>query len=282
MGFALIQPGTRPAAIDVKRYPAAQFTTFTDGILRFARDSGTSLRGIRSALAIAGAATGDVIPLARSRWTISRSGLTSMLEHQPLIINEVAAQAWATRYGLGRVEALRGAPSATLKRPGRYLYVGLLDGIGAAIIDAEETGTRIIETEGGHMDFVPSTASDEDIAKAWFPQSRPSWEQILIQEQPASLVARFDPASVAAMRAGALGRMLSNMVLAAGAWNGVLLTGPRVSPLLDGRGARVAFDAGFTGRQAFRRLIEAAPVLRVTQQEAVIVGLSALIAERAG
>ncbi len=280
LGFALIQPGTRPLPGDVKRYPTSQFSTFTDGVLCFARDTGTSLRGIQLALAIAGAATGDVIPLARSRWTISRSGLAAMLGQQPVIINEVAAKAWATRDGLGKVTALRGPSIATLKRPGRYVFVGILDGIGAAIIDAAENGMRIIETEGGHMDFAATSAAEDELARACFPGTHPSWEQVVIMNPPASLIARIEPGALAVMRAGALGRMLGNMILASGAWDGVLVTGPRITALLEPRGARAAFDAAFSERQAFRRLIETAPVRRVEQPEAVIAGLSALVAER--
>lgn len=276
--FALVQPGTRPFPSDVKRYPISQFATFTDSILRFAQDTGLNLRGVSCALAIAGAATGDSIPLARSRWTISRSGLASMLQHQPLIINEVAAQAWATSYGLAGAAAVRGSAVSALPRPGRYVYVGVLEGIGAAIIDFTATTLRVSETEAGHMDYAPATSADEKIAKSWYPQSWPSWEQMLFHEPSGVGSEPLAADAIAVMRAGLLGRMLSNMVLATGAWNGVVLIGNRVKPLLDARGARSAFETGFTGRSAFRRLLASAPVWHVTHPEAVISGLAALIA----
>lgn len=275
VAFTMFQPGHRPEHGAIRRYSTENFSTFTDTILQFARETSVDLRGLSAAVAIAGAATGDSIPIARSRWTISRSGLAAMLQSKPLIVNEVAASAWATTFGLGRVNALRGLSVSTLPRPGRYIYVGIHDGIGAAAIDLREHSISVIETEAGHMDYAPTKPVDAHIVGDWFPAHQPSWEQVLMLDQPAGATA--DPHDMAAMKASALGRMLSNMILATAAWDGVLLTG-RVDHLLSPRGARQAFESGFVAHSAFRRLIERTPVWRVDQADAVILGLSALSA----
>ena len=105
--------------------------------------------------------------LVRSRWTISRVGLQAIFGTPPVILNDVAARAWATRSGTANIEPLRGVGMPSLSRPGRYGMVMVEEGVGAAIVDVDrDAGVRVLETEAGHMDFSPASEREERLAKA--------------------------------------------------------------------------------------------------------------------
>ena len=82
----------------------------------------------------------------------------------------------------------------------------------------------------------------------------------------------------AALRANILGRLAANLVLATGAWQGVMMHGRRLPDF--GADTREAFDAGFSRQTSFRRLIGAARCWRVEQREPVLAGAAALLMQR--
>ena len=79
----------------VQESPIAQFTTLTDALLRYEASSGVPLLGATCAIAIIGATCRDSILLSRGQWAISRAGLKSLFRQDAIIINDVAANAWA-------------------------------------------------------------------------------------------------------------------------------------------------------------------------------------------
>lgn len=275
-----VVPGRRPTAAAVQSYAAADLPTFTDGLLRYERDTGVPLRDSNSVLAIAGAATGDSIPVARSRWTISRSGIAAILGRPPIIVNEVAAQAWATRHVAPVTRPIRGSAPLNLSDRGRFAFLNIGDGVGAALIDIDDRGrVHITDSEAGHLDFAPSSEAETAFARACCPIGLPSWEQLLVFEPSGSIgLGDADGSVVARVQAGLLGRYAANLILAFGAWRGALLTGPRVAQIVE-RDRTGAFDAAFNQRPSFRRLMSQAGCWQIKQQEAVITGCVALIAE---
>src|SRR3954464_568818 len=165
--FATVMPSSRPRVSAIHEIAIAGVPTFTDALQQFERDKGVPLRGLQCAMAIAGAASGETISLVRSRWTISRAGLMAIFGTQPVILNDVAARAWATRSGTANIEPLRGIGLPTFSRPGRYGMVMIEEGVGAAIVDVDRNaGVRVLETEAGHMDFAPTNDREERLAKA--------------------------------------------------------------------------------------------------------------------
>ena len=75
--FATATPSSRPRISSIHEVEIAGVPTFTDALQRFEREKGVPLRGLQCAMAIAGAGSGEAISLVRSRWTISRAGLTA-------------------------------------------------------------------------------------------------------------------------------------------------------------------------------------------------------------
>jgi glucokinase len=281
--FATVAPSARPRMTNIHEVAIAGIPTFTDALQRFERECGVPLSGLQCAMAIAGASSGETISLVRSRWTISRAGLQAVFGTQPVIVNDVAARAWATRSGTANIEPLRGIGTPSFSRPGRYGMVMIEEGLGAAIVDVDrDAGVRVLETEAGHMDFAPTNDREERLAKAVRGTAATvTWEMVLMLD-------RFDPLWGKALpdlleperprlQATLLGRFAINLMHTFGAWHGMMITGSRAGRMLEA-GNRVYFDSSFATRRNFSRLIIGAPAWRIDQHEAVLTGVAERLA----
>jgi glucokinase len=281
--FAMLPPSPRPRIGEIHEVEVAGLPTFTDALQKFEREKNVPLSGLQCAMAIAGAASGETISLVRSRWTISRAGLQAIFGTQPVIINDVAARAWATRSGTANMDLLRGSGTPSFTRPGRYAMLMVEEGVNASIVDIDrEAGVRVLETECGHMDFAPTSDKEERVARAVRGTAAiVSWEKML-------MIDRFDPAWAKAcpemleaerprFLAALLGRFAVNLMHSYGAWQGVMITGTRAGRMLESAN-RVYFDSSFTTRRTFSRLVIGAPAWRVDQHEAVLTGAAERLA----
>jgi glucokinase len=282
--FATATPSSRPRLSSIHEVEIAGVPTFTDALQRFERERGVPLQGLRCAMAIAGAASGESISLVRSRWTISRIGLQAIFGTPPVILNDVAARAWATRSGTANIDPLRGAGMPSLSRPGRYGMVMVEEGVGAAIVDVDrDAGVRVLETEAGHMDFSPTNEREERLAKAVRGnKAAVSWEMMLMVDRHDPLWNEACPDLLEPERprllANLLGRFAVNLMHSFGAWQGMMLTGSRSGRMLDS-GNRVYFDSAFATRRNFSRLLVGAAAWRVDQHEAVLTGAAERLAQ---
>jgi glucokinase len=281
--FATVAPSARPRVENVREIQIASLPTFTDALQKFEGESGVSLQGLECAITMAGAASGEMLSMVRSRWTITRHGLAAVFGRSVTVLNDVGARAWATRSGTANIQSVRGSGAFSLDQAGRYLMIMIEEGVGAAAIDVDrEAGIRILETEGGHMDFSPSNEREERLAKA-LRGSAPvvSWETLLMLDQHDPVWAQACPELLEPERprvlAAILGRFSVNLMHAAGAWQGIVLTGCKVARMIDAEN-RAHFEAAFGGRRNFSRLILGAPVWRVDQHEPVLTGAAQYLA----
>lgn len=281
--FAVVSPSARPRIGDIYEVEVAGLPTFTDALQRFERDKGLPLSGLQCAMAIAGASNGETISLVRSRWTISRHGLHALFGTDAVIINDVAARAWATRSGLANIETLRGGGTPSFTRPGRYGMIMVEEGLGAAIVDVDrEAGVRVLETEAGHMDFAPTNAREERLAQALLGNcSTVTWERVLMLDRFDPIWAKACPDVIEPERPRILGALLGrfaiNLMHSFGAWQGMMITGSRAGRMLEA-GNRIYFESAFSGRRNFSRLIVSVPAWRVDQHEAVLTGAAERLA----
>jgi glucokinase len=281
--FATAMPSPRPRLSQIRQVEIAGVPTFTDALQRYEREAGLSLGGMRCAMAIAGASSGETISLVRSRWTISRGGLSAVFGTAPVILNDVAARAWATRCGTANIETFRGVGQPSFSRPGRYAMIMVEEGVGAAIVDVDrDSGARVLECEAGHMDFAPSNEREEKLAKAARGATATiSWERLLMLDRHDRCWNQGCPDLLEPERprflACLLGRFAVNLMHAHGAWQGVMITGSRAARILDG-GNRHYFESAFATRRNFSRLIIGASVWRVDQHEAVLTGAAERLA----
>lgn len=116
--FAIV--GAHGALSKFEEWPIARFSTLTDALLSYEASSGVPLLGSMCAISIIGATCRDSILLSRGQWAISRAGLRSLFRHDAIIINDVAANAWAILGGQAQKLAplSAGGVEPDFKRPG--------------------------------------------------------------------------------------------------------------------------------------------------------------------
>ena len=279
ISMAWVTEGNRLGAAE--KWPIADFRTLTDALLAFERKVGTPLLGAVCALGVLGATYGETIMLSRGNWAISRSGLRSIFGRDAIVINDVAARAWAALGGAGtRLESL--SPTATVQpdfhRRGRWALTKVDAGVGLAVIDVDDSGTaRVLECEMGHCGFAPATEDDRALAIALAGRGNAlvSWEMALT-------VALDDPiwstpglpttrAQRMAMIARLAGRYVGDTVLAHGAWSGAVLTGGRITEALADS-TLPAFNAAFETKTKFPRLMRGATRWRLIGQNLTLSG----------
>jgi glucokinase len=261
--FGWTTPGA-PRIESVCAMPSDKHPTFTDALLTFEREQGLPLRGAEFVLAVAAPPAGDAIPVARSRWTISRSGLAQMFGGSVAIINDVAATAWSLRGSTAaKLESFGGA-RPDLTRPGRWAVVLLDDGVNAATLDIDEEGrSMVIDGEVGNAGF--AAADDEEYALAKrlrLQRSHVCWEAALNagwQEQHATAAERL-------AWAGMAGAFVGDVVLQLGAWSGVILTGRHVHNLRDPL-RQQRFTARMEDKSRYGRFVAMSPRFLLAQRD---------------
>lgn len=281
--IAAAEPSTTPRISTTRSYPVATLPTFTDSLLRFERETGITLNGAACVLTTAGVVNGSSIAIARSRWTISRDGLSVLFGQPVTVINDGAARAWAALAGVTATQALRGTAAPTFGMTGRRMLVIIDEGVGAAIIDIDAAGNaRVLETEAGHMGFAPIDEEDDRLLAAMRRDGgATSWERALMlsPEDPIWTIALPGSSHTDRVRRHArlAGSFVGDLTLAYGSWQGALLVGKRAP---HGRDVNAAFDAGFIAKRAFRRQLLDTPCWRLEQHDYVLRGAASLLARR--
>jgi glucokinase len=238
----------------VREYDPAAQPTISTAISAYGAQSGLAALPRRAAIAVSGVPRGDIISVTKSRWILSRSGLTAMFQAPPLILNDFAANAWAMSDAAcsGRIEPMSSLPVRP-QQPGTYCIVGIGSGLGVAIMSRDEFGfVSVLPTEGGHIDLMDGLAGSHPVLKLLRTGNEPITAESLfsgrgllaIHEGICNLRGRAptcsnlsDLLSQASIRGDpalvetfdffgrAFWHFAGNLALAYGAWDGVILTG---------------------------------------------------------
>lgn len=118
-----------------------------------------------AAIAVASPGGSDEIRLTNRAWSFSRRELQKSLGLDALdVLNDFGAVAWAVpALGPADVVTLHGAHDAPLRSPVSVLGPGT--GLGIALLTGDAaSGWRVVETEGGHVDFAPLGEEEKQIA----------------------------------------------------------------------------------------------------------------------
>jgi len=239
----------------IKAYESATQSTISGALTTFARECGLSTLPRRCGLAVSGAPRGDTISITNSRWFVSRSGLRSMLQADPVLINDFAAIAWSltSPKGSARIDRTDQGTICPATNPGTYCIIGIGSGLGVAIIQRDEFGHySVLATEAGHCSFTPSAAdwlpvidimrrsaicqtAEQFMSAAGLHRTYLACAEHLRMEPHATNSVEVvklaetsrDGAAIKALDliARALWQFAGNMVLSHGAWDGVILTG---------------------------------------------------------
>ena len=109
----------------LRAYEPSQQSTISGALSAFGGECELAALPRRCAIAVSGAPVGDIISVTNSRWYVSRSGLSAMLQAPPLILNDFAAKAWAigSPQSGAAVETVAGA-GLDLATPGTRCLIG--------------------------------------------------------------------------------------------------------------------------------------------------------------
>lgn len=284
----------------VRSFTPEQQSTISGALETFGRQCELPTLPSRCAIAVSGAPVGDTISVTNSRWYVSRSGLRAMLQAEPLILNDFAANAWAVSTpGCGaRIEPVVGEPVRP-QEPGTRCLIGIGSGLGVAVVarDAQRRLT-VIPTEAGHCHFIghmPELDPILDMLRRRKPSI--SAEDLIsargllaiyrgVAEASGSIVRATDARAVVQLAAAgqdtaavqatelfarALWYFAGNMSLAYGAWDGVMVTGSLASALRNVIRLKDPLG-GFLLEGPYRRELERLPRSLVTLEHAELHG----------
>jgi len=307
--FALATIGSDAAiSLDTPvRLQTADHASFETAWDEFRRRQGGSLPA-ELAIAFAGSVDSDVIKLTNNPWAVRRSLIAGSLALERLtVVNDFGAVAHAVASlpddYLRMICGRRGA----IPEQGVISVVGPGTGLGVAILVRESGRYRVIETEGGHIDFAPlDDLEDRSLAHLRANFRRVSVERIAsgrglwniyealgsIEKRPLTL---HDEKAVWAAALGGgdilarsaldrlcmtLGSVAADMALAHGAAAVVIGggVGLRLADYLPTSGFRERFIA--KGR--FERRMDNTPVALITHPEPGLHGAAAAFAQEHG
>lgn len=244
----------------VREYDPTAQPTISTAITAFGAEAGLKALPRRAAIAVSGVPRGETISITGSRWILSRQGLAAMFQAPPLILNDFAANAWAM--SAAHIGSYMDCLTGTPLRPqdvGTYAIIGIGSGLGVAMMSRDEHGfVSVLPTEGGHMGMMDGLPGLAPVAEKVRRGNAPINAESLISgpgllaiyealcaakgrssggktlhDLLAPSMMRGDPVIAEALElfTKAFWHFAGNMVLAYGAWDGVILTGSITSAL---------------------------------------------------
>ena len=259
-------------------------------------------------LAVACPVDGAVLQLTNNPWVIRPALIPEKLGvDRYAIVNDFGAVGHAVAHlGEGHFRHLCG-PDAPLPQVGVISIVGPGTGLGVAMVSRSPAGTRILETEGGHADFSPLDALEDQIL-ALLRQSfrRVSIERVVSGPGLANIygaLAAIEGRAVASMpdadlwalalsgrdslAAAAFDRFCLSLGAAAG--DIALTQGAAAVVIAGGLGLRLAdrlaasgFEGRFRAKGRFEGRMAAMPVKLITYPEPGLFGAAAAFVQQHG
>jgi len=134
-----------------------------------------------AAFAVACPVRGDVLKFTNNPWTFRRAALTAEIGVERLIfINDFGAVGHAVAQAGAQDLIHIAGPRRPLPRPGIVSILGPGTGLGVAQLLLDPKSYRVVETEGGHVDFAPQDAFEDDLLQRLRRQfSRVSIERLI-------------------------------------------------------------------------------------------------------
>ena len=270
----------------------------------FGRLAGTDLpRNL--AMAFAGPINGTLLKLTNSNWVLKQGLLGEQLGvDRCTVVNDFGAVAHAVaQLGDEDFEDLCG-PKGALPRTGVTSVIGLGTGLGVAQLLRTADAYHVIETEGGHIDFAPRDAADDQILAFLRPRySRVSVERIVSGSGLANLYAAMaasdgeqlpqcgdemiwnaaidgsDPLAAAALERllASFGSVAGDLALAHGS-NAVVIAGGLANRLKE-RLATSGFASHFVAKGRFRERMESIVVKLLNHRQPGLYGAAAAFAK---
>lgn len=301
--FALAGGEEGPLPRNIISFQTSEHPTFTDALLTYIRRMGLSHRALPSAFAIAGTIHGSSVNLTGSRWYVSLSGVEAVLRREPIALNECAAAALAlTRLPAGSFTPVRG-PAGHAPRPGGcYLVIAPGTGLGIAVLVTAGNSLVAIQSEAAHMRYSGYVLDDPRIDAFLSRSGLARTNEALLSadgllnlyralggsklqrpEQITEAARGEDALAVAAVRCftSVLSRMVDELILAFGAWDGVYLAGPVIRAIRAHLTSQ-SFQSPAARQGAFRSKIAEVPISVVDRADLELLGASVALGGRPG
>ena len=309
--FALADTASEtPLLVDsVEGFAVADFPSLADAAQHYLDQTGaTAQNGV---FAVAGRVDGDVARITNHPWVISLARTRAALGFDNLqLVNDFAAQAMAvsllTRDDVVPIGGASWSPAATNKDR-TYAVIGPGTGLGVGGLIQRDGRRYPLETEGGHVSFPPGTPEEIEILKRLSQQfGRVSNERLIcgpglvnlhraLSEiagedpgpmEPADVTARAAEGDVRCMRTldvfcAVFGAISGDLVLSAGAWDGVFLTGGLVPKLLSSL-QHSGFRQRFEHKGRFSPSMARVPTLAIIHPRPGLLGAAAFAVESFG
>lgn len=302
--FALaeVAAGRVVALGEAVTFRTAEYASFETAWAAFGRAVGGALPRAAS-LAIAAPVTGDLIRFTNNAWTLQPGQFGALGIEQHLLVNDFAAVGHAVaQAGPGDFAHLAG-PDIALSDTGTISIIGPGTGLGVAHVWRDGGEYRVQATEGGHTDFAPLDAfEDQLLARLRQRHRRVSTERVVsgpgivdIYETLAAIEGRAvafpdDRAIWAAGLAGddslavaaierfcrSLGSIAGDIALAQGG-SGVVIAGGLGLRLHDTLRAS-GFATRFAAKGRFAAMMAAMPVKLITHPQPGLFGAAAAFA----
>ncbi len=282
----------------------AEFASFQTAWAAFGERAGRPLPAA-AGIAVASPVGGDLIRFTNNPWIIRPALIPERLGvDRHVLVNDFGAVGHAVaQVGEEQLVHLCG-PDVPLPAEGVTTVCGPGTGLGVAAVLKQVGGYRVIETEGGHIDYAPlDTIEDAIVKRLRRTYTRVSTERVCsgpgivaIYETLAELEGRpvpsrddktiwaealggSDPLALAALDRFclALGAVAGDLALAHGA-HGVVIAGGlglRIKDRLHDSG----FDDRFVAKGRFRSLMAAIPVKLITHPQPGLFGAAAAFAQ---
>jgi glucokinase len=297
---------TRAVSLDhVLTLRTAEHASFQRAWENFGRHVGAGLpREI--AIAFAGPVGGEMLKLTNNPWMIQPDEVAALLDvDRHLIINDFGAVAHAVANLDGSAFGHVCGDDRPIPDDGIITIIGPGTGLGVASLIKRTAGYRVIETEGGHMDYAPLDPLEDQILS----YLRNSFRRVSIErvvsgaglaniyaalaaiEQRSALhgdahalwaaaIDGSDSLAAAALERFCLifGAVAGDMALAHGAHAVVIAGG--LSLRLKNYLPRSGFASRFIAKGRFERRMEALPVKMITYPEPGLLGAAAAFAKQ--
>ena len=284
----------------------AEYAGFEEAWATFADHAGRELPDA-AALALATHVDGDVVTLTNNPWVIDRQRIMAELGlDECLMLNDFAAVAHAVATLRADSFAHFCGPDRALPEDGAISVVGPGTGLGVGLLVRWEGGYRVIETEGGHIEFAPLDAVEEAIRDGLRAEhERVSVERVVSGPGLATIYATLAelenepirPVLDALLWAAAISgedelaaRAFERFCLCLGSVAGdiALAQGADAVVIAGGLGARIAgsvpleeFHARFTAKGRFEDLMERLPIKLLVHEQPGLHGAAAAFARKA-